>query len=178
MNAARNSAGLDVPWTPACADASPMARGRQLQHPGVVVAPLPHRALNPAARLVLGKAPHTKPHHVVHVALGNAHGFPDYEVSAEPSGGAVGLRYPAGGPLPSIAWVPGGARQRAMARRGSKALHRAEARFSRLTGRVTLTSFKMDSFSGGGLSLSEGSARLLPASENVSPLRNTAVWCR
>ena len=26
--------------------------------------------------------------------------------------------------------------------------------------------------------LSEGSARLLPASEHVSPLRNTAVWCR
>jgi hypothetical protein len=31
----------------------------QLQHPIVVIAPLPHRALNPAARLVLGKAPHT-----------------------------------------------------------------------------------------------------------------------
>ena len=39
--------------------------------PPIVVAPLPHRALDPAARLVLGKAPHTKPHHVFHVALGH-----------------------------------------------------------------------------------------------------------
>ena len=29
-----------------------------------------------------------------------------------------------------------------------------------------------------GPDLLEGSARLLPASEHVSPLRNTAVWCR
>jgi hypothetical protein len=39
--------------------------------PPIVVAPLPHRALYPATRLVLGKAPHTKPHHVFHVALGH-----------------------------------------------------------------------------------------------------------
>ena len=46
-------------------------RAHQLQHPSVVVALLPHRVLHPAARLVLGKAPHTKPHHVFHVALGH-----------------------------------------------------------------------------------------------------------
>ena len=48
-----------------------------------------------------------------------------------------------------------------------------------LTSYCTLTLFKGSLVSGGRApDLLEGSARLLAASRHVSPLRNTAVWCR
>jgi len=43
---------------------------------------------------------------------------------------------------------------------------------------IFLSLFKDNPYSGRAPGLSEGRARLLPASGHVSSLRNTAVWCR